>query len=89
MRNAAHNENETASRGVRRHMNTNIHTYTHTHTRPQAKQSCITACFCIRSPGVHENAPDPAYTARLGIEQGCATLATPNAPTKLYNTFGG
>ena len=30
MWNAAHNENETASRGVRRHMNTHIHTYTHT-----------------------------------------------------------
>ena len=49
----------------------------------------IHACFCIRSPGVLENVPDPAYTARLGIEQGCATLATPSVPTKLYKTFGG
>ena len=44
------------------------------------------ACFCIRSPGVLENAPDPAYTARVGIEQGCATLATPNLPTELYSS---
>ena len=51
------------------------HTHTHTH-----------ACCCIRSPGVLENAPDPAYTARIGIEQGCATLATPNVPTKLYSS---
>ena len=28
------------------------------------------------SAGVLENALDPAYTARIGIEQGCATLAT-------------
>ena len=49
----------------------------HTHTH---------ACCCIRSPGVLENAPDPAYTARIGIEQGCATLATPNVPTKLYSS---
>ena len=41
--NAAHNENETASRVVRRHMLTHIHTRTLTYTRPQAKQSCITA----------------------------------------------
>ena len=42
--------------------------------------------FCIRSPGVLENAPDPADTARIGIEQGCAALATPNVPTKLYSS---
>ena len=51
----------------------------HTHTR-------MYACCCIRSPSVLENAPDPAYISRIGIEQGCATLATPNVPTKLYSS---
>ena len=51
--------------------------FSHTHTH---------ACCCIRSTSVLENAPDPAYTSRIGNEQGCATLATPNVPTNLYSS---
>ena len=60
------------------HLHLHLHACTHIH-----------ACFCICSLVVLESVPDAAHTARLGMEQGCAALATPNVPTKLHKTFAG